>query len=501
MLDNSSFVVGVSNPLQARLLASLGYNSAWISGYSVAGECFASADCDVISYAEKSSRQREIILSTDLHYYVDIDAGLSNAEALKRYVTQLSHHRVAGVCVEDEPIPKRSTLYSNQLPSISAEEFVDRLGVLAEMTEMPIIARSNMLAKGASCEQLLRLFETLTEHCKFSGIAFHLPDISLLAELKSLRSFGKEIMTISSLLPDVTVDEFATMEVDKLIVAHHLLFAQIEASRQFLLALSTSRRIPALRSATQHLIQHLVEHVDVGSGDRADLNGEMKAYYQHRAHEYHHWYDRLGAYSKDHQSNQRWFSSLQWLEGHVDAIEGHNILELAAGTGRWTTVLATRNSVTIVDSSPAMIEINTSGVNVKSVCADIYRLTVDQPQHFDACFFAFWISHVPEERLEEFFASVSRNTGPSPTIYIVDSVFNPAEVNSMEYVDNIQTRALSNGHIYRVYKKYYSPKQLRETLAPYVAVDWIKSDDYFFVLKGTLVFGQRRRQINERAAM
>lgn len=71
-----------------------------------------------------------------------------------------------------------------------------------------------------------------------------------------------------------------------------------------------------------------------------------------------------------------------------------DVLELAAGTGQWTSILGeSAASLTCVDASPEII---------------------------DLVFFGFWLSHVPPGRFETFWKLVERSLARGGRVFFVD---------------------------------------------------------------------------------
>jgi demethylmenaquinone methyltransferase/2-methoxy-6-polyprenyl-1,4-benzoquinol methylase len=75
------------------------------------------------------------------------------------------------------------------------------------------------------------------------------------------------------------------------------------------------------------------------------------------------------------------------------------------GTGLWTQLLAERHSrIVAVDASPEVIAINRARLQsgaVGHVLADLFHRF--RPRPFDKSF-GFWLSHVPAERFDAFWA-------------------------------------------------------------------------------------------------
>ena len=88
---------------------------------------------------------------------------------------------------------------------------------------------------------------------------------------------------------------------------------------------------------------------------------------------------------------------------------GVSALEIGCGTGLFTRHLAPSvEHLTAVDASPEVLAINRARVsadNVEYVEADLFSWTPSR--RYDAVFFSFWLSHVPEDRSEAFWKTVA----------------------------------------------------------------------------------------------
>lgn len=101
---------------------------------------------------------------------------------------------------------------------------------------------------------------------------------------------------------------------------------------------------------------------------------------------------------------------------------GGDVLELACGPGRWTEQLVERSdSLTAVDASPEMVERARARVGdhpVRFIQADLFTWQPDR--RYDSVFFGFWLSHVPEERFDSFWALVAAALKPNGRVFFVD---------------------------------------------------------------------------------
>src|SRR5262245_15471513 len=196
-------------------------------------------------------------------------------------------------------------------------------------------------------------------------------------------------------------------------------------------------------------------------------------YYRARAGEYDEWFLRRGRYDQGPDLNARWFAEAAALAAALDAFRpAGEVLELACGTGLWTGRLvpaATR--VTAVDASAEVLAINRARVNSPAVTyveADLFAW--EPPAHaFDVAFFGFWLSHVPPDRFDAFWAMLRRALRPGGRFFLIDSLHEPtstaADHRLPERTAVTLTRRLNDGREYEIIKVFYEPDSLRERLA------------------------------------
>src|SRR5207237_5451690 len=82
-------------------------------------------------------------------------------------------------------------------------------------------------------------------------------------------------------------------------------------------------------------------------------------------------------------------------------------------------------------------------------------------ERFDLVFFSFWLSHVPEERFDQFWSVVRSALLPGGRVFLVDS--GPLGDASN---DERQVRQLADGREFTIIKRYWSPAQLVTRMRP-----------------------------------
>jgi SAM-dependent methyltransferase len=202
---------------------------------------------------------------------------------------------------------------------------------------------------------------------------------------------------------------------------------------------------------------------------------EQRRYYEDRASEYDDVWYRRGIYDLGSDGNRRWFEETARLEAAVDQLDVCGVvLELASGTGLFTRHLAPRAERLIaVDAAPAAIAINrarVTGPNVEHVRADLFRWEPPEGVRFDLIFFAFLISHILPDRLEEFWDRVTGWLAPGGHVFFCDDLEGAEgrRSNPGESVENgpafAHRRRLRDGREYTIVKVYYGTAELCERL-------------------------------------
>lgn len=157
------------------------------------------------------------------------------------------------------------------------------------------------------------------------------------------------------------------------------------------------------------------------------------------------------------------------LVAALDAFQPRGeVLELACGTGQWTAELVRHAShVTALDAAPEMLALASArvkDVRARFVEADIFGWRPEQ--RYDAVFFSAWLSHVPPQRFDPFWALLDACLTDRGRVFLIDEL--PAVKTEERLVPGAVAPAVKRplaGGEGRVVKVFYEPEALRERLA------------------------------------
>jgi SAM-dependent methyltransferase len=152
---------------------------------------------------------------------------------------------------------------------------------------------------------------------------------------------------------------------------------------------------------------------------------------------------------------------------------GGDVLELACGTGQWTVeLLGHATSVTAVDGSLRMLEHTAEQTDGRAhlVHADLFSWHPER--RYDVVFFGFWLSHVPEDRFDDFWSMVESALRPGGRVLFFDDADRPEEEQVEGPSSATVERRLEDGSRHRIVKVPWEPPALSARLA---SLGWVVS--------------------------
>ena len=219
-----------------------------------------------------------------------------------------------------------------------------------------------------------------------------------------------------------------------------------------------------------------------------DPERSMIDYYEARAPEYDDWYLRKGRYARGAIHDAAWNAELDSAGRWLDGLPWSGaIVELAAGTGWWSPLLASRGELSLYDASPAALDRARERLVAHDLRAHLHvRDAWAEPDRaVDGLFLGFWLSHVPRQRLADFLALARRWLKPGGRFAAIDSQPDAASgaADHPAPAGDLATRRLADGREFTIVKVYYTPDELAAGLrqAGFDDVE-VKTTGRFFLL-------------------
>jgi len=161
----------------------------------------------------------------------------------------------------------------------------------------------------------------------------------------------------------------------------------------------------------------------------------------------------------------------------VELVAGKSVLEIAAGTGYWTTALSTSaRSIVATDLNEETLEIARSRRygpgEVSFRTADAYALQ-EVPGTFDVIFAGFFWSHVLRADVPRFARGLADRVAPGGVVVLADNRYVEGSsqpiTRTAETGDTYQSRRLADGREFEVLKNFPDSEQVVGDLSPVAA--------------------------------
>jgi SAM-dependent methyltransferase len=228
---------------------------------------------------------------------------------------------------------------------------------------------------------------------------------------------------------------------------------------------------------------------DFDSPGASSTEGELVAYYEARAAEYDDWYLRRGRYEHGPIHDAAWNAELDAAGRWLDSLPwAGRIVELAAGTGWWSPLLAAKGELWLSDAAAAPLErarqrLVAHGLRAHLHLRDAWAEPEGEPAN--ALFAGFWLSHVERSRTADFLELTARWLRPGGRIAFIDSLPDPQSgaIDHRAPADDRAIRRLADGRTFEITKVHRSPDEIDRALAAAGFVETVvTSTGRFFVL-------------------
>jgi phosphoenolpyruvate phosphomutase len=181
--------VGIYDGLSCRLAAKSNFDFVWVGGFSCSLSQ-AIPDAGILSTEQLLSVVSAANRAASMPIVVDVDSGHGEGIGIYYLSRALAAAEVTAICIEDNPLAKRSSLYEGHCTKLaSIEEHVDRLqaslaGINSCGSSTKVIARTESLVCGLGVTEALKRMDAYA--CAGASAIF----------LQSLDSSGEDIMEV-----------------------------------------------------------------------------------------------------------------------------------------------------------------------------------------------------------------------------------------------------------------------------------------------------------------
>ncbi len=219
---------------------------------------------------------------------------------------------------------------------------------------------------------------------------------------------------------------------------------------------------------------------------------ELVPYYEARAAEYDDWYLRRGRYAHGPIHDLAWQMELDAATTWLDGLPLHGeLVELAAGTGWWSALLATKGDLHAYDAAAAPLDRARDRLLAHRLRAHLHvRDAWERPDRaVDALFAGFWLSHVPRPRLAAFLAVARAWLKPDGTFAAIDSLPD-ASSGTLDRLPapapDLSRRRLADGREFTIPKVFHAPDDLAAALgaAAFRDVEVHTTGRFFLLVSG-----------------
>jgi len=204
--------------------------------------------------------------------------------------------------------------------------------------------------------------------------------------------------------------------------------------------------------------------------DAPSIDRRMVDYYEARAAEYDDWYLRRGRYAHGPIHDAAWNAELdaagRWLDGLP---LGGRIVELAAGTGWWSPLLAGKGELWLSDAAEAPLErarerLLAHGLRAHLHVRDAWAEPEGEPA--GALFAGFWLSHVERGQTMAFLDLAARWLAPGGRIALIDSLPDPQSgaTDHDPPAEDRSVRRLADGRSFEIVKVYRTLAEIEGAL-------------------------------------
>lgn len=230
---------GAHDALSAKLIEEAGFDAVWASSFGVSAATKCMPDANVLTMTEMLDAVKGMNEAISIPVIADCDNGYGNALNIIRMVKEYERAGIAGISIEDNPFPKKCSLYPGERQElVEKDEMAGRIHAAVSTRlskDFFVIARTEALIAGLGMQEALNR-ATAYEEAGASAILIH----SKRSTPDEIREFagrwkGKiPLIAVPTKYPDVTSADLAKIGVPIVIFANQALRASVAAMKETL---------------------------------------------------------------------------------------------------------------------------------------------------------------------------------------------------------------------------------------------------------------------------
>ena len=213
--SNLSVFCGASNPLIAELAQRAGFDGVWLSSFELHAWNLL-PDASILNTADYSDVISKIADRISVPILVDADEGGPSAINTIRMVREYSKAGAWGVCIEDNPCPKRCSFYGMQQQLEDSHVTVGKIKAAIEKNQkanFAVIGRTEALIQAMGNDVALERARAYTD-TGCDGFLIHSKQISPDEILKFCDDYHKSGLTTPLVVVPTTYNQITTTQLE-----------------------------------------------------------------------------------------------------------------------------------------------------------------------------------------------------------------------------------------------------------------------------------------------
>lgn len=259
-----ALIAGAHDALSSRLVERAGFDAVWSSSYGVSLSAHCIADADLVTMTECVEATRRMAQTVRIPVLADCNAGFGDAINVMRAVREMEAAGAAGICIEDNPFPKRCSLYGGWarrlLPQEEMAGKVRAARASRRRADFVVVARIESLIAGESVDAALARADAYAD-AGADALLVHGRQFGPLASFTERWRGESPLIAVPTLYPHVPVAQLASAGFRAVIFPNQAVRAAVRAMCDALAEMRTSGRCGAVEDAIASLaeIEELVD--------------------------------------------------------------------------------------------------------------------------------------------------------------------------------------------------------------------------------------------------